>query len=250
MARVVYGLGITAIKGSVGSVTFQENRSGSILRSRPRAYKRYHSKQSESIQNFYALKPLWQKLTQANIDLWNAFGAAFDKTSFFGSVKTLSGINWFCTVNYYRSLFGLSVLDTPPTYESGISIPAFTFLVKRDCLVLDFDTSWGTVADNLLIYTSYPVSNKIAYTRSPLRLTKIVPAGPFVSYDLTDLWETAHSLSFPPGQVHPQFYISIALRTSKNVSCIMGPGAFGITRFDDVLGGIGSMIIGSTFVVA
>lgn len=249
MAKVVYGGGVASFRGSIGGLTFQSNRSGAIVRRRPVGNKSISNKQSNEISNFFRFKLLWQNLSQANVDLWNTFADTYPKTDMWGTAKTLSGINWFCTINYYRVLISQSVLSAPPAHVSPLSIPTFNFILTSSHITLGFDTPWGTVAHCLLCYTTYPIPNKTNNFRPALRLTKVINTGAFKSIDLTADWETAHGLTYPPGGTGSDFYIGIALRTAKISACVMGPASFDNTQFENVPNGIGSMIIGETFII-
>lgn len=247
MAKVVYTGGVASFKGSIGGLTFQRNRSGSIVRLRPRTYKSVTIKQSDEIATFDNLKYYYQNLSQANIDLWADFADTYTKNDMWGTVKTLSGINWFCSINYYRILASNSILSAPPIYAAGLPVPVYSLLVTKNVLSIHFSPAWGTADDNLLIYTTVPVRNKTTSFRQYLRLTKIIDAGPFSSLDITSAWEATHGIDYPPGQSDPDFYIGIAVRSSKNSACVMSTTRSYIKKYSNINNGIGTMIIGSTF---
>jgi len=114
MARIVYTIG--EIKGSIAGLTFQQNSSGKIVRARPQVRRTSTTKQQTAHQTQQNLLQQYQALTNTEKDLWNLYGKTFPKTNKYGQNKTLTGQNWFESINYQRLISALGSLAAPPAH--------------------------------------------------------------------------------------------------------------------------------------
>jgi len=249
MARVEFGSGVTDIKGSIGGCTFQHNRSGAIVRSRPKVRKKSTQKQQRSHldQNIYLAH--WQLLDLAERQLWNDYADVWEREDMFGNLRRLTGLNWFTSINRYRVLVGVAIDREPPPHVLPVSVPPFALCITDTDITINFGTPFNPPNTSLIIRSTSPykrVSNSIA---SNLRETLIQTSPPWTEINLTSSWEGTHDLSFPPSVPPYGFFIGISIQTVENTSGIASSALFanGEILQSDV--GINEMVIQCTFVV-
>ena len=84
MAKVTYGALVTEINGSIGGITFQTNRAGTIARIRPASFRSRTGKQNTEIANFTSLIAGFSALTLAQKQAWDTFASVHTKETKFG----------------------------------------------------------------------------------------------------------------------------------------------------------------------
>ncbi|MFQ5865598.1 MAG: hypothetical protein ACE5IW_10250 [bacterium] len=249
MAKVQYGAIIDEITGSIGGWTFHRNRSGAIVRARGGALKNSTVKQTQAHQKHIKFLQLYQQLTQANKDLWDAYSLTFTKTNRFGQVKTLTGQNWFESINYYRDLLSLSILNAPPVHTLPVDVQAYNFVVGSTEIEVNFDPAFNPVDNALLIFTT-PFNTRVTTSqRQFMRLTKIIDSGPFGNIDITSDWEDTHSVPWPPSPAPICGRVAIQVQTINKSS---GISSTALSKTDAVVSGqegIGFWIIEFDFEV-
>jgi len=250
MARVQYGSIITDIKGSIGGITYQKNRAGNIARLRGGTFKSSTPKQTTSQSNHITILSTWQSLSLSDKDLWNAFALANTKINRFGEVKTLSGLNWFESINQTRMCFGLSFLLVPPVYSLPTGPPAYTLVVSNTLISIEFSPPFNPTDTGLKIWTTPPLSRSTNSLRSQYRLTKVTQSNPYGLIDLTADWQTTHKIPYPPSSNTYCYTIGVQVQSCllSNGICSSGVDSLGNTGLP--ISGIGFMVVGSTFAVA
>ena len=250
MARVQFAAPITTIKGSIGGWTFHKNRSGNIIRLRGQASKEATPKQTAAQELHQKFLQQFQKLSLTSKEAWDAFSLTFTKENKFGEVKTLTGQNWFESVNQNRELVQESILQIPPDHLIPVGVPATILTIDETAIKLDVATGTDLTDIAFIIRTTFPHTRTTTSVRSALRLTKIITTATPGIIDLTTDWETTHNLQYPPSAGAACFTITTMIQTLQKESGITSPG---LILFDDLripLQGIGAMQIGTTFVVS
>jgi hypothetical protein len=187
MARVTYGPEVTELAGSIGGVTFQKNASGNVARLRPNPTVNPTSLQAGYQTNMAYLVSFWPTLSQANKDLWDAFALAHDHTTPWGEIKTLSGYQWFLSVNLNRLVEITTPLPSPPAWTAHPPPTAFLLSHTDAAFYITF-TPALTFPDDLAIYMSLPLR------QSSLKLRRSLFYSHYL-HDQTDL--LYHSLRIP-----------------------------------------------------
>ncbi len=250
MARIQYGSIITDIKGSIGGITYQKNRSGQIARLRSGTFKTSTPKQTTAQGKHITILSTWQSLSLTDRDLWNLFAVANTKVNRFGEIKTLTGLNWFESINQTRMLFGLSFLLTPPVYSLPTAPPVYNLVVSPTVLTVEFIPVFAPVGTGMKIWTTPPLTRSTNSLRSEYRLTKVIQSGPYGLIDLTADWQNTHSIPYPPSSQTYCYTIGVQIETCLLSNGICSSGIDTIGGDDKPISGIGFMIIGSTFAVA
>lgn len=213
MGKVQFGAAIDTITGSVGGWTFHRNRSGNIVRARGAALRNSTTKQTQAHQIHIKFLQLWQQLTQVNKDLWDTFADTFTKTDKFGEVKTLSGQNWFESINFNLELAGLAILNAPPAHSLPVAVQDYNFVIGSTEIEVNFDPVFNPADTALIIFTTSFNTRVTTSQRQFQRLTKIIPAGPFGNIDLTSDWEDTHGVPWPPSPAPICGRIAVEVRT-------------------------------------
>lgn len=249
MALVQFGAIVTDISGSIGGWTFQRNRGGNIVRLRGNKTKFPTNKQSVQQNQLNTFISLFQQLTQVQKDLWNAFAVANTKENQFGQVKTLSGFNWFFSINANRVLFSLSILNSPPTHITPVGVQDYDINLTDTTIGIEFSPAFNPTDTGLLLRATSPISRTSTSFRAATRFIQTSITTPFTVIDITADWETGIGIPYPPSVNTSCFNIGLVVQTVRLSSGIASPGLFKTQSLDIPLGGIGTMVIGSTFIV-
>jgi hypothetical protein len=234
MAKVQFGAAIDTITGSVGGWTFHRNRSGNIVRSRGAALRNSTTKQTQAHQTHIKFLQLWQALTQVNKDLWDTFADTFTKTDKFGEVKTLSGQNWFESINFNLELAGLAILNAPPAHSLPVDVQDYNLVVGSTEIEVNFNPAFDPADTALIIFTTSFNTRVTTSQRQFQRLTKVIPSGPFDNIDLTADWESAHGVPWPPSAAPICGRIAVEVRTLDKNS---GIASTALSKTDEVVTG-------------
>lgn len=250
MAKVVFGAGITTIRGSIGGWTFHKNRSGNIIRLRGQASRESSEKQTRAHETHQKFLTEFQRLGEASKILWDDFATTFTKVDKFGEDKTLTGQNWFEAINQVRVLIGESVLQIPPARDLPIAVPGIELLINETSIKLDVETGIDFTNTAFIIRTTSPFTRTTTSIRSALRLTKVLDQAVSGVIDITSDWEDTHSIPYPPSTIALCIKISSMIQTVNKNSGITSPGLIISDDLRIPLSGIGVMIIDSTFIVS
>jgi hypothetical protein len=220
MARIVFAPLVSEIKGSIGGVTFQGNPSGSIIRLRPHLSRASTTKQSAAHSSLSNLLYQWQNITSVQRDDWNTFAALWVKTNKFGQDKTLTGLNWFTSVNWWRLNIDQPLLSSPPAHTLPAAPPAFEVLITAAQLRIDFTAAHNFVTSPIAIWSSLPTKKSTLSINQIRKLVTIVNAAPADPLDITSLWETATGIDWSPSVVFPGANIFVCLESVSQSSGI------------------------------
>jgi len=249
MALAEYGPLITAFKGSIGGVSFQTTRAGNIARLKSGTLKPSTTKQTQAHQSLLQFLQLWQQLSAANKTLWNDYADTWTKTTRFGTVKTLSGLNWFQSVNYYRNLLSLSILNAPPAHTLPVAVQGYDFVVGSTEIEVNFSPPFDPADNALLIFTTSFNTRITTSQRQFMRLTKVIPAGPYGNINITADWENTHAVPWPPSAAPICGRIAVQVQTIDKSS---GISSTALSKTDAIVSGqegIGYWIIEFDFEV-
>jgi hypothetical protein len=218
MARIVYTLG--ELKGSVGGLTFQNNKSGHIVRQRPQVKKSSTFKQQRAHASHAGLLEQWQSLTSGQKDAWNTFATTYPKTNKFGEDKTLTGSNFFLSCNYMRLAISQSLLSDPPEHLLPGEPPTFNILLEQNKIEVERTGAINYTNDALIYWISLPTRRQTTSINQIRKWVAIVGSEPGNPYDLTDAWEEATGLVWNPTVNFPNSNIFVCVQTVRKASGI------------------------------
>ena len=247
MARVEYGTIITDIKGSIGGITFQHNRSGKIARLRPKTHKNPTSAQVDRQIKHTEILYDWQQLSGAQQGDWNNFADLHTKENMFGDTKKLSGLNWYEAINLSRDLIGMGSIIVPPAYNLPCAVPAYTVTINQTKIEINLTAPFDTANNALIIRATNPIPNTTVNFRGQWRFIKYEDTGIINNIDITNLWKDIFTCIYPPSSNMVGVNIGIMLQTIRKTSGIQSIGSTSVNKYFYDNRGIGYWIIGTTF---
>jgi len=239
---------ISSIKGSVGGVTYSSNKSGLVVKKRLTGKKSVNSKQLSALNLSKGVIATWSSLSYGVKTDWSDFSSLYTFTDKFGVTKTLTGMNWFMSVNMNRTLLGVAIVTIPPTYEVPSALPPF-YINMSDTTI---EIVWADVVDDsmvdILVFASAPSRGQARFERGAYRLLDITGIDYTSSFDITDAWEIATGLVYAASVGNGNANVNILIVPVSKSSYISGLAQSSTSQVPRV--GIGFMAIGTTFIVS
>lgn len=222
MAKVEYNAAIYEMTGSVSGTTFQRNNSGTIVKKKSANIKLGSFKQvSQRLAMNYLVK-LWHSLSYSNKVLWETFASSYTRYSYWNKEKTLTGFNWFTSINSNRLSCGASYTATPPSYVTPLFCPVFKTLALNDGLFIQFENFPTAHGYYLLIFATPPLRQLNSQSRKSLRLIKVIEADQILSHDLTSDYEDYFGFSWPMSGSEGDWNVLIACSCVDSSTFISG----------------------------
>ena len=231
MARITFGAIITSIRGSIGGITFQTNKSGAIARLRPGNPKQPTSKQSNRIVEFSQLAFEWGQLDLLEQTDWNDFAAINPKIDRFGEQKILTGYNFFQALNSWRLKTGGSILVTPLPIPA--ESPVVDYFIRVDQIGIDIfflDTKVDPDLE-LIIYATGINTTLSRSNFSRAKLLGIVATSIVTPFDITALWSAAIGMDYFTQTTGVPFKISFMLQVVNKTNGNTSVGNFKTFQF-------------------
>ena len=197
MARVQYGGIITDIAGSIGGITFQSNAAAKIARLKSTRRKQNTPKQNTRLNDFQLNIPGWAALDQNEKDAWTTFALAHNKTNKWGEVKSLTGFNWFMSINNYLNIVGETPLSAPPVWAPPTNVAAYDVSAVFNDFSINFQAPFTHNNSYCLLFTSPLLRTVSQANRKVLRLTQIGAPGTSTTIDFLAAWQTTHGIAVP-----------------------------------------------------
>ena len=180
MARVAYGTLVTAFTGSIGSLTFHNNRSGSVCSIKSNPTINPSEKQTANRKIFHYVVSQWSLVEAERRVIWEALAAGEAFLNKWGNPSNLSAFQLFVTFNINRQILGLPInMDAPTLKPAYITTPA---VITTNPDELSFTWPGDPTGDDLSIFVfmSCPVKSTYLNARTPLFLVQIL-TGPTAS---------------------------------------------------------------------
>lgn len=249
MARVQYGALVTALSGSLGGITFQNNASGTIARLKSGTLSNPTTKQSIAQQALTKWISAWQQLPYLSKVAWNNYAILYPKIDQFGNSKILTGLNWFQSINYNLELIGQPSVTLPPVHTLPTGVPSYTIVLTATSASIVFSPAFNPVGESLIIRATPPLSRSTTSVRQDMRLilTEVTP--PWTTIDITAAWSAYFGIDWADIQAPYCYTIAVSVQTVNNISGIASSAVIiqGANALNNA--GIGWMTIGSTNIV-
>lgn len=250
MAKVQYAAPISAISGSIGGWTFQTNRSGSIIRLKPKGKKLPTGKTSDEVSEMIRLVAAFTELTPMQKEDWDDFSLVNTHEDRFGNVNTLTGQNWFISINRNRLILGLGILNSPPLATLPDGSALFTLDIDDTKIEVIKTAPISPVDTAYKIFTTPPLNRSTTSLQSALRFTKLLDTIPYNPIDIKADWVSVHGCGWPPGGGDARFTIGVQLQPVRISTGITVAGNTQLGVLLDPPVGIGFMTIGVDFIVS
>lgn len=239
---------ISNIKGSVGGVTFSGVRNGIALKRRLPGKRNVTTKQLVALNLSKKANRQWNGLTFGQKNAWNDFASVNTFTNRYGVTATLTGFNWFSTINHNRVTLSQPVVLAPPTYEVPAALPPFFVTMSSSTIVIEWSEVIDTVTTDVFVFASVPGKAQAQFNRGAYKLLNLFGVDVSSSFDITAAWEAATGLSYSAVAVSASFTINVLIVPVSKNSYISGVGQTASSQIP--YDGVGFWAIGSTFEIS
>jgi len=224
MARVIYGPSVSTLHGSIRGTTFQDNASGSIARGR--SHPSLFPSPGQSYQQTWAgqVNKAWQGLSLVQQLSWDTFAGLHTKQNRYGQTKTLTGFNWFSSLNYFHYFHGYALLSTAPAHVLPTTPAPYSVNTNAATLDITFAPAFNPANSDLYIFTTSASRATTGSVRSGLRFTKFDTASPFGVIDLTAGWSDAHGCAWADAYTSGVWRLWVMVMTVEKASYITSSG--------------------------
>lgn len=130
MAIIIVGAPLSAIRGTIGGITYSANGSGPFAKAWARGPNPRTVPQNTQRNILSGFASAWRSLSPANKATWVAYAAlpAQDLINSLGVTYSLSGFNWFIRINTHLTAAGAAQRDAAPTLTRPVA-PIIQLLV-------------------------------------------------------------------------------------------------------------------------
>lgn len=192
MAVCKLGTTVVGLRGTIGGITYQQNKSGPTAKVWARSAQSNAPYQQLCRGQMARWGDVWRGLTPAEQADWDSFAAAPPETDYdrFGTLVYRTGFQWLCRLNQRRALLTSTPLALAPVATVQV-IPVCTNLVCHIPTVTPFlttfdhtDTEWGP-ADLCVVKASLVSSTGQRQVRRGFKLITIQLPGATTQTDIT-----------------------------------------------------------------
>lgn len=176
MARVKLSGMFSDIAGSVGGFTFQNTRSGTIMKIKPKGRHGNTVTRSVTTSIIHSLQSSWLSLTDAQRQVWNTFALYKKVPQVNNSSRYLDGHQIFIKYNVYRLLTGRA-LQTSCLYGFSELDPLTVYLsYAGPGLYITGSRLFDSSVEFLVFMATYPCNSSIINPGSRFRYIPITYA--------------------------------------------------------------------------
>ena len=137
-ALILFGGGVSDLRGSIGGTVFSRNSSGAYARNRTKPVNPNTTKQSTVRAFFAAISQTWRTLSEANRLTWNSLAPTFARLNRLGQSVPLTGFQLYQKCNSNLK----SCSATPIVVISNVNTPLQQFV---DGVTVDFSAQSATI---------------------------------------------------------------------------------------------------------
>lgn len=249
MARITYGTIVTNIKGSIGGTTFSTNRAGSIAKARVVGKRRLTHGQGVSLSSSMSVTNAWNVLSYSEKTAFNDYALVNTFTDRFGIVKTLTGYQWFkqlASASFY--LVG-TYLTAPPAYLFPSALPSFSVLSQAGQLVVTWSVPIDPSVTSIYVFATPPIRGMANNQSATYRLLDVRSLDITSSFDLASIWSSVFGIDLSSLPASSSFNVNILIMPIDKSSYVTGVAQFNTSQYTQSPTGVGTGIIGSSFIV-
>jgi len=244
MAIITPSALVSNIRGKINGSVFQGSTQGILMRNKPTKLGQ-GSQSQQNVRHINAqLNFAWTSFTNAERAVWQAFadyvnGIGITKR---GKRSSNTGKLHFMAINFYCKLYGKPIITAPTfTTPPSIAIPCPPLFTQSPTL-MNSTYSLDTTQEILITKISLPQSNPTRTTNTGFRTLVYTQ----VDGDTQD-WATAYQNQYGISLIMEKYYW-VSLQVVNFINGTISPEARQLIWLHQGTG-IGSMAIGSTFIV-
>jgi hypothetical protein len=240
---------ISDIKGSIGGTTFSTTRAGITAKKRLVGKRLPNTKQAGALNTSVATTVAWNNLTSLQKNAFNDYALANVYTSRYGVIKALTGFQWYKQLSQTSFYFTGLQLDEPPAYSVPAALPTFTVTMNETSIIVEWSTPVDTENLFIYVYGSSPIRGNARFQRGLYKLLDTRSLDLSTVFDITEAWNVATGLDYASIATNAKFNLNILIYAIGSTS--FNSGIAQSTTGSVIAGGvgIGSMMVGSTFIV-
>jgi hypothetical protein len=180
---------VTDFKGSIKGTTFQRNAAGNIAKGKSNSRFSPSQAQQYELTDFASIASKWNGIGFGYKDEWNVFAGLYDRTDFWGSIKHISGYQWFMSINRALSLISQPLIEQIPGDAAILPVPAYTIDVNDDWIRLDFGSPINISDRYIIINVTGPRRFSSGTSRQQSFYLKQVTGAAVQYINFTTEWE-------------------------------------------------------------
>lgn len=237
---------IGSIKGSIGGNTFQRSASGTIIRKKPFSAGNNTNAQAQQRAIVSRLNFLWDNLSDSDRQQWASYAVFANGANKTNRANNFSntGKTQFFAVNSWLLIYGKNYLMRPgfaPALNIPLPCPPY-YSYSNDLGHTSYDLD--TTQEILVTRVSLAQGNTVRTSNTGYRTLVYSQIDGF-----TQDWESAYIQTFGVSlTLYKKYWIS--LQVVNFITGAISPISEQLVLYTDApMPGIGSMIIGSTFIV-
>ncbi len=186
MAKILFGVAVTAARGSVASAVFTKSRYGPGIRASATPIDRNTPPQRAIRAQAGALAKAWsQVLTQTQRNGWNALAALNARTDVFAQTYYLTGFLLYVAANQGLAQIGLPVIDDAPALWTAGAPTALTITQNTGGAIFSVAVTNNPGATDVpVVYASPQLSPGITVAKTKLKKLLHFPAATAGPYDI------------------------------------------------------------------
>jgi hypothetical protein len=160
LAIVVGPLHSSEARGAVGGLVYNTHRGRAYVKANTAPSTQYSDDQVAMRARMSPIISAWQALSDTQRASWDHYANQHLLPSWTGTDKRISGFNWFCKINFRRSLLASGILEYPPDVNPGILLDPSAAQSAPLTILASWDISAIPDADqwSLLVFLSGPHS--------------------------------------------------------------------------------------------
>lgn len=173
MAKIMFGGGVSEMRGSQAGNTFSRNRGGSYTRQRVTPLNPQSARQQSVRNSLLELSTAWGTvLTQSQRDAWTSFAASWPTTDVFGASIVLTGLQMYTRQNMTLLQAGLTRLDDPPADLDVESLLTMSIVADESSnnLVVTFTPTPVAATSHVQVFATPNLQPGISFAKNKLRL--------------------------------------------------------------------------------
>lgn len=226
------GLGFGQLSGSLGSTTASHNRYGAYLRSRTIPVNPNTTLQQQQRDDLSQLTTHWRLLTSNQRNDWKTLGGQMTRTDSLGVTYNLTGIQAYISVNRYRILFGLGIVDDAPAMGGVPSLLTLGLTASNTGVLQTLSVTYTPTplgANNRLMVAATPdvSAGRSFFSRGEYRTVLYSAADAASPLDILAAWQSkfgtltvGERISVRAWPISADFIAGASLRADAIVSAI------------------------------
>lgn len=211
MAIIQLGDIVSDIKGSIGGTTFSRNRAGLTAKQRITGRRVSTQLQGQRMQESQNTTYAWSQLSYSQKSAFNAYALANEYTDRYGTVKPLTGFQWYKQLSQASKYLTGNQLITPPTYTLPDALPTFSVVAGDDVLRVVWSTPIDTDVITVFVYATPPIRGQARKQRGAYRQLDVRSLDVSSAFSIRNKWNDAFNLDYDSIAANGVFTINVLI---------------------------------------